>query len=92
MDEPITNEVMEVAAAIEGDIPSRVTGANRVFIRAVIARALMAAKAEERALAANFIEAKHDWPTGFITSALRGENDGYANWIAALSNSARTDG
>lgn len=57
MDEPITNEVMEVAADIEGDIPSRVTGANRVFIRAVIARAIMAAKAEEREACAKLAEA-----------------------------------
>lgn len=39
---------MDVAASIEKDIPSRITGENRVFIRAVIARAITAAVAAER--------------------------------------------
>lgn len=55
--ENITPEVMNVAVSIEGDIPSRVTGANRVFIRAVIARAIMTAKAEEREACAQVAEA-----------------------------------
>lgn len=38
----IATDVMDVAASIEKDIPSRISGANRVFIRAVIARAIMA--------------------------------------------------
>lgn len=46
--EPISAAVMEVAASIENDIPSRITGKNRVFIRAVIARAITAAVAAER--------------------------------------------
>lgn len=37
----IADDVMNVAVSIEGDIPSRITGANRVFIRSVIARAIM---------------------------------------------------
>lgn len=48
MKAPIPDEFMEVAASIEKDIPSRITGANRVFIRAVIARAITAAVAAER--------------------------------------------
>lgn len=48
--EPIRAEIMDIAASIEADIPSRITGANRVFIRAVLARAIMAAekRGEER--------------------------------------------
>lgn len=42
MTTPIPTDIMDVAASIEADIPSRVTGANRVFIRAVIARAILA--------------------------------------------------
>jgi len=42
--EDIRQDVMDIAVSIEGDIPSRISGANRVFIRAVIARAIMAAE------------------------------------------------
>lgn len=38
----IPPEIMDIAVSIEKDIPSRVTGANRVFIRAVVARAILA--------------------------------------------------
>lgn len=54
--EDVTQEAMNVAASIEKDIPSRITGANRVFIRAVIARAITAAKAEEREACAATVE------------------------------------
>jgi len=46
--EPVSTDAMEVAVSIEKDIPSRITGENRVFIRAVIARAITAAVAAER--------------------------------------------
>lgn len=46
--EPVSEEAMNIAVSIEKDIPSRITGENRVFIRAVIARAITAAVAAER--------------------------------------------
>lgn len=55
MTAPIPTDVMEVAATIEKDIPSRVTGANRVFIRAVIACAILA----ERERAAKVVRIVH---------------------------------
>lgn len=46
--EKLADGAMDVAVSIERDIPSRITGENRVFIRAVIARAITAAVAAER--------------------------------------------
>ena len=46
--EPISAAAMDVAVSIEKDVPARITGENRVFIRAVIARAISAAVAAER--------------------------------------------
>lgn len=41
MSNAIADDVMTVAVSIERDIPARVSGDNRVFIRSVIARAIM---------------------------------------------------
>jgi len=51
---------MDVAVSIEHDIPARVTGANRIFIRAVIARAITAAVAAEREACAEWADATAD--------------------------------
>jgi len=56
--ELITKAAMDVAVSIEHDIPARVTGANRVFIRAVIARAITAAVAAEREACADIATAE----------------------------------
>ena len=50
--EQASAEAMDIAVSIEKDIPSRITGENRVFIRAVIARAITAAVAAEREVCA----------------------------------------
>lgn len=46
--ETLADGAMDIAVSIDKDIPSRITGENRIFIRAVIARAITAAVAAER--------------------------------------------
>lgn len=72
--EPISAEVMDVAASIEKDIPSRITGQNRVFIRAVIARAITAAVAAEREACFQAISTANLRLGGIETTLMHGDN------------------
>ena len=49
-----------------------------------VASALHAERLAERERCAAFAFAKHDWPTRWIASSLRGENDGYTNFCTAI--------
>lgn len=55
-DVKIPEWAMEEAVAFEKDLPSKINGANRVFIRAVLARALLAAEQRGMEKAATLVE------------------------------------
>lgn len=70
----ISADAMKVAVSIEKDIPSRITSENRVFIRAVIARAITAAVAAEREVCFQAIASANLRLGNIETTLMHGDN------------------